>query len=176
MWFFLVAYFSTHWLFCHFTLTHSHLSRFPLPVNCPSVPLCSLRHAALINSLCIYNPGSPCLSCQTITCYLYVEPSVQTRINPKQNKNASYKHPNQTKKAQEGWDKPFRMPVTRQIDYWFLSGCVPSAHALMLATCASPLSKYDSVPAELSLCGRSLFLICHTVPIRRLAHVNTVLY
>lgn len=71
MWFFLVACFSTHCLFCHFTLSRSGLSRFPPLVTWPSVPLCSLKHIALINSLSIYNPSSLCLSCQIAIGYLY---------------------------------------------------------------------------------------------------------
>lgn len=71
VWFFLVACFSPHCLFCHFTLSRSVLSRFPPPVTWPSVPLCSLKHIALINSLCIYNPSSLCLICQIAIGYLY---------------------------------------------------------------------------------------------------------
>lgn len=71
VWFFLVACFSPHCLFCHFTLSRSGLSRFPPPVTWPSVPLCSLKHIALINSLCIYNPSSLCLICQIAIGYLY---------------------------------------------------------------------------------------------------------
>lgn len=71
VWFFLLACFSTHCLFCHFTLSRSGLSRFPPPVTWPSVPLSSLKHIALINSLCIYNPSSPCLSCHIVIGYLY---------------------------------------------------------------------------------------------------------
>lgn len=116
VWFFLVACFSTHCLFCHFTISRSGLSRFPPLVTWPSVPLCSLKHVALINSLSIYNPSSLCLRCQIA----------------KQNRNASNKHPNQNKQAREGWNKPFCKLITRQIDYWLLSGCVSSAHVLCL--------------------------------------------
>lgn len=155
VWFFLVACFSTHCLFCHFTLGRSGLSRFPPPVTWPSVPLCSLKHIALINSLCIYNPSSPCLSCQIVIGYLYTEPGTQTTMNPKQNKNASNKHPNQNKKAREGWNKPFCKLITRQIDYWLLSGCVSSAHALRLDVLGdvhvSSFSNYSSFLSELSL-------------------------